>query len=654
MKAATRIVLFATLFFVQALHAQQKTIKGLEALKQDNFGIALQAFRSDQLKHPFAANFGLSQYYQSSYAFELDSAFYYLNQAEILWKQQDDKQRLKDQTKLYVSDSLFALQFLKLANTQLQQAKQAASLPALANFSARFGARFEALNAQANQCRDSVAFELALQAHQSEALFLFIENYPQAKQVPAAQKLYEDYLFYEKTQAQTESVLNAFIQDYPSNPHVAEAWQQLYALTQQSATLTAYEHFVRAYPAAPQYQEAWKQIYRLFMQEYSLNRLAQFKENYPDYPHIDELNRDGELLLMTLYPWIEDGKYGYINQEGQLLIAAEYDEANSFIDGVAIVAKNQKYGLIDKKNQLVVPFIYDELFECKDQRCIARQNELLGVVSQAGRVELPLVFKDIQRLENGNLLLEDSVGFRLMASSGQWIIERAQQFEEMQHYLAEAPRDTSVLSTGNVNVVQVFQKNGKFGLKAGAVVLLQAQYEVLLPIVNQPKYFVAKYRNELQVLDEKGKKIIPAGFEWFAAAPNQVRLEEGLICLSKRGKWGLLDVTSKTVLPFEFDAIRFVAGLGFVVERLNEIGVFRAAQNFVVPIRYEQLKLFEKNYIMVSLNAKDGLLDLNGKEILPTAFQRIARFDAQTLVLYANGALCYFLEKESRILTRKS
>jgi hypothetical protein len=24
------------------------------------------------------------------------------------------------------------------------------------------------------------------------------------------------------------------------------------------------------------------------------------------------------------------------------------------------------------------------------------------------------------------------------------------------------------------------------------------------------------------------------------------------------------------------------------------------------------------------------------------------------LVLYANGALCYFLEKESRILTRKS
>ena len=100
-------------------------------------------------------------------------------------------------------------------------------------------------------------------------------------------------------------------------------------------------------------------------------------------------------------------------------------------------------------------------------------------------------------------------------------------------------------------------------------------------------------------------------------------------------------------------AIRFVTGLGFLIEQNALLGVYDPANGFQVPLAFEGIKPFENKYILVSLAGKDGLLDLKGKEVLAPSYQRISRFDSQTLVLVQDQKLLYFSENSRQFITRR-
>jgi len=50
-----------------------------------------------------------------------------------------------------------------------------------------------------------------------------------------------------------------------------------------------------------------------------------------------------------------DGKYGYIDKNGKIIIKPSFDNANQFNDGLAAVQINKNWGYIDKKGKLVIP-----------------------------------------------------------------------------------------------------------------------------------------------------------------------------------------------------------------------------------------------------------------------------------------------------------
>ena len=55
-----------------------------------------------------------------------------------------------------------------------------------------------------------------------------------------------------------------------------------------------------------------------------------------------------------------EGKWGYLDSEGNLVISPKFDEACPFSEGLARVAVNRKSGYINPSGQLVVPLRYDE------------------------------------------------------------------------------------------------------------------------------------------------------------------------------------------------------------------------------------------------------------------------------------------------------
>src|ERR1051325_1583170 len=50
-----------------------------------------------------------------------------------------------------------------------------------------------------------------------------------------------------------------------------------------------------------------------------------------------------------------EGKFGYINQRGEVLIPFMYEMANIFNEGIACVKLNGKYGFINMQNETVIP-----------------------------------------------------------------------------------------------------------------------------------------------------------------------------------------------------------------------------------------------------------------------------------------------------------
>lgn len=68
-------------------------------------------------------------------------------------------------------------------------------------------------------------------------------------------------------------------------------------------------------------------------------------------------NLDGKTEV--LYPWlVSNGKFGYRNAEGKMVISAQYDDTKPFKKGYAVVKKNGNFGVINAQNKVIVPFKY--------------------------------------------------------------------------------------------------------------------------------------------------------------------------------------------------------------------------------------------------------------------------------------------------------
>ena len=61
-----------------------------------------------------------------------------------------------------------------------------------------------------------------------------------------------------------------------------------------------------------------------------------------------------------LFPVVKDGKWGYIDKTGKMVIAPQFDATDGFSEGLANVRVGQKWGYIDKTGQMVIPPQYDD------------------------------------------------------------------------------------------------------------------------------------------------------------------------------------------------------------------------------------------------------------------------------------------------------
>jgi hypothetical protein len=101
-----------------------------------------------------------------------------------------------------------------------------------------------------------------------------------------------------------------------------------------------------------------------------------------------------------------DGKYGYINPEGDVVIPLKYDNGLGFSEGLAGVEIQGKWGYINKEGKIVIAAGYDDAYDffgdiaevsLKDKSGVYKQ----GYINKQGKIIVPVKYATLDRFSEG-------------------------------------------------------------------------------------------------------------------------------------------------------------------------------------------------------------------------------------------------------------
>ena len=173
-----------------------------------------------------------------------------------------------------------------------------------------------------------------------------------------------------------------------------------------------------------------------------------------------------------------NGKIGYINPEGCIIIPPLYDNFEdlddshrnrNFVNGLAWVSKNYKHGFIDKSGEVIVPLIYESA------SCFSKTGNIAAVEFE------------------GKYFLIDKKG----------------------NHIRDLPYDyVSCFS----EEVAIYRMNGKYGFLNGFGEVITAPVYLDVQQFSEGRAAVCRVREEYYgkwgFIDKYGKEVIPLIYEW--------------------------------------------------------------------------------------------------------------------------------------------
>lgn len=97
----------------------------------------------------------------------------------------------------------------------------------------------------------------------------------------------------------------------------------------------------------------------------------------------------------------KEGKYGYIDVSGRLVIPIKYQDAGAFSAGLAPVCLYGKYGYVDKSGKLVVPFKYNYAYPFSEALAAVELNGKFAYINPEGDPIIPYMLDSGEPFKDG-------------------------------------------------------------------------------------------------------------------------------------------------------------------------------------------------------------------------------------------------------------
>jgi hypothetical protein len=292
---------------------------------------------------------------------------------------------------------------------------------------------------------------------------------------------------------------------------------------------------------------------------------------------------------LKLFPVYQNGKAGFIDKSGRVVIAPQFVEANPFSDGLARVELGEQSESNNPATRL----------RTLVTKGLGRRYAFIDVT---GRIVIPSQpFFAVYDFSEGLALVTVSD-----ASN-----ERRDGYINKEGRLVIEPQFThgSKFSEGLAGV----EKDGRFGY-------IDRKGELLIPLkFGRAGLFAGglaavEYEGRQGYIDKTGKFVIKPLFD------EACNFSEGLACVKVGQKYGYIDRTGKMIIEPRFDVAHdFSDGLARV--RVGDkIDYIDAAGRIAFPCQWNLAEDFSEGLARVSVNNKIGFIDRQGRIVIAPQF----------------------------------
>lgn len=118
----------------------------------------------------------------------------------------------------------------------------------------------------------------------------------------------------------------------------------------------------------------------------------------------------------------EAGQVGFINTQGEMTIAAKYEAAKDFSNGVARV-KSGTWTLIDASGNSINPPAADSYGKFSDGLGYAKKNDKVGFIDNSGKWVIEAKFEKVRDFSSGLAAVRENDKWGFVDKTGNWVIK---------------------------------------------------------------------------------------------------------------------------------------------------------------------------------------------------------------------------------------
>ena len=323
----------------------------------------------------------------------------------------------------------------------------------------------------------------------------------------------------------------------------------------------------------------------------------------------------------------ETGKFGYLNQQGELAIPCQFDYAYEFSCGLARVVVDGKVGYIGTDGYYVVDPRFDWAYDFSEGLALVEVDGKCGYINTLGRYVAEPQFDYAYDFSEGLAVVavDDGFGYNFgyIGTDGYYVIypwyDYACAFSEGMAAVEVDGKYGYINTLGRYVAEPQFDLAGPFS-EGLAGVAVDGKYGY----IGTDGYYVAEPQFDSAGDFKDGIANVLVGDSWgcinqsgyYVVTPqaySPLFFEEGFAILDIDGKQGFVNKNGEVIAEPQFDsAYSFSEGLAAVMVVGEKWGYINTKGDFVMEPKFDMAESFKNGVARVWENGKWRFIDKNG------------------------------------------
>lgn len=352
------------------------------------------------------------------------------------------------------------------------------------------------------------------------------------------------------------------------------------------------------------------------------------------------------VINKTYYTVYNDGKYGVIDQDGNIVINPEYIEMISIPNKskaifVCVYNINDQDGtyetkVINAKNEQILTG-YDKIeaidnYDSKqnvwyeDNLLRVFRNNKYGLINFEGTEILACEYDEITALKGvkNNILVKKDGKIGLVNEKGQTIIKT--EYKEI-----------LTLKEGYQNEYIVINENNTYGvISAAGTVLVEPKFEQVKYLYSST-LFAVKEAGVWKVINTEGTIIIDGGYTDITQAKGDN------IIVVKDGKYGVITATKEQKVPMEYEELKYAFSVYYIAKKDGKYGVINIENEAIINFEYLNMVYVEKGgFIQADKTETETVIFDNNLAIKITGIISEVNLDLGYIKAYVDNEYKYY------------